>query len=60
MEALLQGERIAEYADHIGISVNTANSQRKQIFAKTETNRQAELMRQMLLNPIGSLETRAG
>jgi DNA-binding CsgD family transcriptional regulator/PAS domain-containing protein len=55
LDALLQGERVAEYADRAGISTNTANTQLKQIFAKTETNRQAELMRQVLSDPIASL-----
>ncbi|MGA9868781.1 MAG: helix-turn-helix transcriptional regulator [Acetobacteraceae bacterium] len=54
----LQGERIADYAERVGISINTANTQLKQIFAKTETNRQSELMRQMLSNPVASLWTR--
>jgi DNA-binding CsgD family transcriptional regulator/PAS domain-containing protein len=55
LEALLQGERIAEYADRVGISTNTANTQLKQIFAKTDTNRQVDLMRQFLSDPIASL-----
>ena len=59
LEALLQGERIAEYADRVGISTNTANTQLKQIFAKTGTNRQSDLMRQMFSDPIMSL-ARAG
>lgn len=41
--------------DRAGISANTANTQLKQIFAKTETNRQAELMRQVLSDSIASL-----
>jgi DNA-binding CsgD family transcriptional regulator len=45
--ALLQGERIAEYADRVGISANTANTQLKQIFAKTGARRQSDLMRQI-------------
>ena len=55
LDALLQGERVSEYADRAGISTNTANTQLKQIFAKTETNRQAELMRRVLSDPIASL-----
>jgi DNA-binding CsgD family transcriptional regulator len=38
LEALLQGERIADYADRVGISINTANTQLKQIFVRTETS----------------------
>jgi DNA-binding CsgD family transcriptional regulator len=55
LEALLQGERIGEYANRLGISTNTANTQLKQIFAKTGTNRQSDLMRQISSDPIASL-----
>ncbi len=55
LDALLHGERMSEYAKRMGISVNTANTHLKQVFAKTETNRQAELMRLMLSDPIASL-----
>jgi DNA-binding CsgD family transcriptional regulator len=55
VEALLQGERIADYADRVGISINTANTQLKHVFTKTETNRQADLMRQMFSDPIASM-----
>ena len=41
--------------DRAGISANTANTQLQQIFAKTETNRQGELMRQVLSDSIASL-----
>jgi DNA-binding CsgD family transcriptional regulator len=57
LEALLQGERLAEYAGRTGISTNTANTQLKQIFAKTGTNRQADLMRQAFSDPIASFMT---
>jgi DNA-binding CsgD family transcriptional regulator len=55
LDALLQGKRVSEYADRAGITVNTANTQLKQIFAKTETNRQSELIRLSLSDPIASL-----
>jgi DNA-binding CsgD family transcriptional regulator len=55
LEALLQGERLAEYSGRTGISTNTANTQLKQIFAKTGTNRQADLTRQAFSDPIVSL-----
>jgi DNA-binding CsgD family transcriptional regulator len=55
LEALLQGERIAGYANRVGISTNTANTQLKQIFAKTGTSRQSELMRQISSDPVASL-----
>lgn len=54
LEALLQGQRITEYAEQAGISPNTANTQLKQIFAKTGTNRQADLMREVWSDPIAS------
>jgi len=55
LDALLQGERLSEFANRTRISVNTAKTQLKQLFAKTETNRQAELMRLVLSDPIALL-----
>lgn len=52
LQALLQGEKIAEYADRLGLSINTANTQLKRIFAKTGTHRQSDLMRQIFADPI--------
>ncbi len=54
------GERIADYAERAGISVNTANTQLKQLLAKTVTNRQADLMRQVLSDPVASLHRAGG
>jgi DNA-binding CsgD family transcriptional regulator/PAS domain-containing protein len=42
---LLTGTRLEDYAEHAGISMNTARTHLKSIFAKTETTRQAELVR---------------
>jgi DNA-binding CsgD family transcriptional regulator len=42
---LLHGERLEDYAARAGISMNTARTHLKSIFAKTETTRQAELVR---------------
>ena len=42
---LLQGARLEDYAERAGISMNTARTHLKSIFAKTETTRQAELVR---------------
>jgi DNA-binding CsgD family transcriptional regulator len=42
---LLQGERLEDYAARAGISMNTARTHLKSVFAKTDTDRQAELMR---------------
>jgi DNA-binding CsgD family transcriptional regulator len=55
LDALLQGEQISEFAERVGISAHTARAQLKQLFAKTETNRQSDLMRQMYSDPITSL-----
>ena len=55
LKALLQGEKIAKYAERLGISINTANTQLKQIFAKTGAHRQSDLMRQISSDPIAWL-----
>jgi DNA-binding CsgD family transcriptional regulator/PAS domain-containing protein len=51
MAALVDGERLEDYADRQGISINTARTQSKQIFAKTGHGRQADLIREVLANP---------
>jgi DNA-binding CsgD family transcriptional regulator len=51
MTALVDGERLENYADRRGISINTARTQLKQIFAKTGHGRQADLIREVLANP---------
>jgi DNA-binding CsgD family transcriptional regulator/PAS domain-containing protein len=51
MVALVDGERLEDYAHRQGISVNTARTQSKQIFAKTGHGRQADLIREVLANP---------
>ncbi len=48
---LLQGLRIEEAANQIGVSPNTARYQLKQIFRKTDTSRQAELVKLILTGP---------
>jgi DNA-binding CsgD family transcriptional regulator len=55
LQALLQGEQVGGYAVRAGITTNTANTQLKRIFAKTETGRQADLMRLVFSDPIASL-----
>jgi DNA-binding CsgD family transcriptional regulator len=42
---LLHGERLEDYGAGAGISINTARTHLKSVFAKTDTDRQAELMR---------------
>jgi DNA-binding CsgD family transcriptional regulator len=54
LDALLQGEQISEFAERVGVSANTAKTQLRQLFAKTGTNRQSELMRQMYSDPVVS------
>jgi DNA-binding CsgD family transcriptional regulator len=44
-QRLLRGERLEECARHAGISVNTARTHLKAVFAKTDTNRQTDLIR---------------
>ncbi len=51
MAALVDGERLEDYADRQGISINTTRTQSKQIFAKTGHGRQADLIREVLANP---------
>jgi DNA-binding CsgD family transcriptional regulator len=50
--ALISGESLADYAARIGISMNTAKTQMRQIFHKTGHRRQVELIRAALDNPI--------
>ena len=49
--ALVDGERLEEYADRLEISVNTVRTQSKQVFAKTGCGGQVELIRAILCNP---------
>lgn len=41
---LVKGKRLQEVADDIGVSLNTVRNQLKQIFSKTNTGRQSELI----------------
>jgi DNA-binding CsgD family transcriptional regulator len=50
--ALLAGRRLADYAAEQKISLNTAKYHLKQVFAKTGHTRQADLVRDLLLNPV--------
>ena len=42
---LLAGQRLEDYGAQAGITINTARTQLKSVFAKTGTDRQAELVR---------------
>ena len=48
IDELLQGSSIAIAADKLGISENTARTQLRSVFSKTNVHRQAELMRLVL------------
>jgi DNA-binding CsgD family transcriptional regulator len=54
VQLLMQGHSLESTAEHRGVTMNTARSQLKQVFAKTETNRQGELLR-LLLTGVGSV-----
>jgi DNA-binding CsgD family transcriptional regulator/PAS domain-containing protein len=49
---LLHGERLEDYADRVKISRNTARTHLRSVFGKTDTSRQAELMRLMAAAPL--------
>lgn len=52
LRGLLDGAPLGEYAARAGISLNTAKTLLKQVFAKTGHNRQADLIRAVLSNPL--------
>lgn len=51
-KALLDGERLQDYAERVGISLHTAKTQLKQVFSKTGHGRQSDLVRDIMSNPI--------
>jgi DNA-binding CsgD family transcriptional regulator len=52
LEALVRGERVGTYAKNAGITLNTAKGYLKQLFSKTHTRRQSDLLRLVLSNPL--------
>ena len=52
---LVQGLTLSESANARGVSVNTARTQIKEIFAKTGTHSQVELLRLIMTSPAGWL-----
>lgn len=50
-EKLAAGLSLAVAAEQLGISINTARSQLKSVFAKTGTNTQAQLVRAVMAGP---------
>lgn len=57
---LLADTPLQDAARRLGITESTARGVLKSIFAKTGTNRQAELLRLLLRGPMGQLRTRDG
>lgn len=52
---LAGGSRLSDAAAELGVSIHTARSQLRQVFTKTSTSRQTELLRVLLaLSPPGS------
>lgn len=49
--ALVAGQSLADFATEAEITANTARWTLKQVFAKTDTHRQAELVRRLLTGP---------
>jgi DNA-binding CsgD family transcriptional regulator len=54
LRLLAEGRSLEEVAGRRGVTMNTARSQLKQVFAKTETRRQGELVR-LVLTGVASL-----
>lgn len=52
LKAMIDGERLADYAERACITLNTAKTHLKQIFAKTGIKRQAELIRLLVSDPM--------
>lgn len=50
--ALLEGDRLQDYSERIGISLHTTKTQLKQIFQKTGHSRQSDLVRDIMSNPV--------
>jgi len=50
--ALVDGERLTDFAGRKGISLPTAKTQLQRVFDKTGQNRQSELIRLVLSNPL--------
>ena len=54
VELLCQGSTLDEAAGTRGVTMNTARSQLKQVFAKTHTSRQSELVR-LVISGVASI-----
>ena len=51
MKALSEGKRLETFAEEAGVTTHTVRHQLKQIFRKTETTRQSELIKLVLTGP---------
>jgi DNA-binding CsgD family transcriptional regulator len=52
LEALAAGTRVGDYAEQAQLSTNTVYTQLKAIFAKTGHSRQADLLRDLMDDPL--------
>jgi len=57
-QALLMGDTLQDYAERSGVSVLTVKTLLRRVFAKTGTGRQAELVRDLLGNPVLAIGSR--
>lgn len=60
LSGLLAGQKLAEYAERTGISINTAKTQMQHVFHKTGHSRQSDLIRAVLSDPTIKLSSRNG
>lgn len=60
LKALLQGARLSDYADSAGITLNTAKGYLKQLFHKTGSGRQSDLLRLFFADPVLRLASAKG
>lgn len=51
LSALVEGERLTDYAGRIGIKTTTAKTHLRGLFAKTGETRQADLIRRAISDP---------
>jgi DNA-binding CsgD family transcriptional regulator len=58
LEALLGGEKVGDYAKKWGVTHNTVKGHLAQLFRKTQTCRQSELVLRVLANPVFRLASR--
>ncbi len=50
--ALLEGERLADFAERRGVALATVKTQLQHVFAKIGRNRQSDLIRDLMTNPV--------